>query len=267
MIPTIILAVCVMLALAGVFAVLLGWANVRWHVHVPDQLQHLMDAMPGANCGGCGYIGCSEYAEAVFHEGAPPDKCPVGGSAVAQRIAEIMGIEHIEGVPSRPVVLCGADFDARLKRPEYRGEPTCSAAVMVAGVQGCTFGCLGLGDCVEVCKFDAIHIVNGLAVVDYEKCVGCGACVRACPRNIIQMVPFHADAMAVVACSNLDPGKVVRGDCTVGCIGCGICAKLDDIFTIADNNASIDYDRYQADTDLSAAIEKCPRKTIRYVGK
>ncbi|MCK4624692.1 MAG: RnfABCDGE type electron transport complex subunit B, partial [Phycisphaerae bacterium] len=109
MIPTIILAVCVMLALAGVFAVLLGWANVRWHVHVPDQLQHLMDAMPGANCGGCGYIGCSEYAEAVFHEGAPPDKCPVGGSAVAQRIAEIMGIEHIEGVPSRPVVLCGAD--------------------------------------------------------------------------------------------------------------------------------------------------------------
>ncbi len=267
MIPTIILAVCVMLALAGVFAVLLGWANVRWHVHVPEQLQHLMDAMPGANCGGCGYIGCSEYAEAIFHEGAAPDKCSVGGAAVAERIAEIMGVEHVAGVPSRPVVLCGADFDERLKRPEYRGEPTCAAAVMVAGVQGCTFGCLGLGDCVEVCKFDAIHIINGLAVVDYEKCVGCGACVRACPRNIIQMVPFHADAMAVVACSNLDPGKVVRGVCTVGCIGCGICAKLDDIFTIADNNASIDYDRYQADTDLSAAIEKCPRKIIRMEGK
>ncbi len=267
MLPTIILAVCVMLALAGVFAVLLGWANVRWHVDVPEKLQQLMSAMPGVNCGGCGFVGCNEYAEAVFHGQAPPDKCTAGGHSVAARIAEIMGVEHIAGVPVRPVVLCGADFDARLKRPEYRGEPTCAAAVMVAGVQGCAFGCLGFSDCVGACKFDAIHIVNGLAIVDYEKCVGCGACVKACPRKIISMVPFKADAMTVVACSNKDPGKVVRGVCTVGCIACGICAKLNDIFTVADNNATLDYDRYQADTDLSAAIEKCPRKIISNAGK
>ncbi|GAH55964.1 unnamed protein product, partial [marine sediment metagenome] len=204
---TIILAVCVMLALGGAFAVLLGWANVRWHVHVPPQLQQLTDAMPGANCGGCGFVGCSEYAEAVFHGQAGPDKCPVGGAAVAERIAEIMGLELAEGVPSRPVVLCGADFDARLKRPAYRGEQTCAAANMVAGVQGCTCGCLGFGDCVTVCKFDAIEMVNGLAVVNYEKCVGCAACVRACPRNIISMVLFKAERMTVVACSTKTPAR------------------------------------------------------------
>jgi len=263
---TILFAIAVMLALAGAFAILLGWANVRWKVDVPLQLRQLQDALPGVNCGGCGYVGCSEYAEAVFRGEAPPDKCPVGGESVARRVAEIMGVELAETAPYRAVVHCRADHAARLRRADYRGERTCAAANMISGVQGCTYGCLGFGDCERACPFDAIHVVDGLAVVDYARCTGCGACERACPRHIISMVPFKADRIAVVACANRDPGKVVRKVCTVGCIGCGLCAKLSDVFNVTDNIAGVDYDRYDPATDFGPVLEKCPRKTIVMVG-
>jgi len=264
---TIGLAILVMLLLATAFAVLLGWANVRWKVDVPLQLRQLQDAMPGANCGGCGYVGCADYAEAVFKGEAPPDKCPVGGAAVARRVAEIMGVDLQQTLPYRPVVHCAADYEARLRRAEYTGEPTCTAANLVAGVQGCTYGCLGFGDCQQACAFDAIHIVNGLATVDYEKCTGCGACAKACPRNIISMVPFKAERVLVVACASKDPAKIVRAVCKVGCIGCGICQKFSDLFTVADSLAGIDYDAYDPAADVAKSIEKCPREVLIYVGK
>jgi len=264
---TIGLAVGVMLVLGGAFALLLGWANVRWKVDVPAQLRQLQDALPGVNCGGCGFVGCSEYAEAVFEGKAPPDKCPVGGAAVARRVAEIMGVELGASAPRRPVVHCAAGYEQRLQRAEYTGEPTCGAANLIAGVQGCTYGCLGFGDCQQACAFDAVRIVDGLAVIDYEKCTGCGACAKACPRNIISMVPFKAERVLVVACSNHDPGKVVREVCTVGCIGCGLCRKLNDLFGVTDNLAGIDYDRYDPQMDFGPVLAKCPRKGLIYVGK
>jgi len=267
MLGTALLAILVMLGLAGAFALLLGWANARWTVEVPLQLRQLQDALPGANCGGCGYVGCNEYAEAVFRGEAPPDKCPVGGTAVAQRIAEIMGLELSQSYPYRPVVHCAAHYEDRLRRAPYAGEQTCAAANLVAGVQGCTYGCLGLGDCVRACEFDAIHIVDGLAMVDYEKCVGCGACERACPRHIISMVPFKAERVLVVACSNKDPGKVVRQDCKVGCIGCNACARLNDLFKVVDHLAEVDYDRYDPKMDFGPVMAKCPRAVMIFVGK
>ena len=178
-----------------------------------------------------------------------------------------MGVELAQSYPLRPVVHCAVGYDARLKRAAYSGEQTCGSANLVAGVQGCTYGCLGLGDCVRACQFDAIHIVNGLAVVDYEKCVGCGACERVCPRHIISMVPFKAERMLVVACSNHDPGRAVRQVCTVGCTGCGACHRLNDIFNVTDNLAGVDYDRYDPNMDFGPVMEKCPRKSMIFVGK
>ncbi|HOT61893.1 MAG TPA: 4Fe-4S binding protein, partial [Treponemataceae bacterium] len=193
-----------------------------------------------------------------------PDKCTVGGASCAEAIAKIMGVDLKPSWPYRPVVHCRAHYGDRLGRTEYRGEKTCTAANLVSGVQGCTYGCLGFGDCVVACDFDAIHIVDGLATVDYEKCVGCGACARACPRNIISMTPFKRGRMLAVACSNKDFGKDVKAVCKVGCIGCTACSRTSDLFKMDGKVARIDYDKYDPDQLESArvALSKCPARAI-----
>jgi Na+-translocating ferredoxin:NAD+ oxidoreductase RNF subunit RnfB len=258
-----------MLVLGLFMAYVLGWANKAFHVEVDPRVERVTNALPGANCGGCGYVGCAEYAEAVVAGNAPPDKCPVGGASCAAKIASILGLELEQSWAYRPVVHCGATYEQRLKRHEYRGEPTCGAANILSGVQGCTYGCLGLGDCEVICPFDAIHIVDGLAIVDYEKCTGCGKCADACPRNIIHMVPFKAEQMIVVTCSNRDFGKDVKGVCAVGCIGCKACERASDLFKVEDNISRIDYDKYDPEKvdELNVVLEKCPMKRIVSVGK
>lgn len=259
-----------MLALAVGAGYVLGWAKDALRVEVDPRIDEVLNALPGANCGGCGYVGCASYAEAVVTKGEVPDKCPVGGASCAAAVAAIMGVGLTPSWPKRPVVHCRAGLGERLQRNEYRGEPSCAAANLVAGVQGCAYGCLGLGDCVRACEFDAIHIRNGLAVVDYEACTGCGACARVCPRNIITMVPFKRDRMLVVACSNKDIGKEVKEVCTVGCIGCRVCGKRSPLFQFTEGNLpAIDYDAYDPDHMESSelAAEKCPMHGLLYVGK
>jgi len=265
----ILLAIGTMLVLAVFLCCVLGWANEAFHVETDPRYDEVMEALPGANCGGCGYVGCGEYAEAVVAGNATPDRCPVGGSGCAEAIAKIMGLDLSESFPYRPVVHCGAQYDERLKKHTYvDGEPTCASSNLVSGVQGCTYGCLGMGDCVASCKYDAIHVVNGLAEVDYDKCVGCGACERACPRHIISMAPFKAQQMLVVNCSNLDFGKDVKAVCKVGCIGCKACTRFSGLFTMDDNLPRINYDKYDpaSPEDFSKAFEKCPMKRLTYVG-
>lgn len=266
---TIGLAVGTMLVMALVFSYILGWANTAFHVETDPRIDAVMDALPGANCGGCGFIGCGEYAEAVVGGNASVNKCPVGGESCAASLAQIMGVELGAALPFRPIVHCGAHYEDRLGRTEYHGEQRCGAANIVADVQGCTYGCLGFGDCVRACNYDAIHVVDGLATVDYEKCVGCGACAKACPRNIITITPFKAERVLAVTCSNKDKGKDIIKVCTVGCIGCGACARISGLFTIKDNLSTIDYDAYDPSCgpDVMKACEKCPRKRIVFVGK
>lgn len=263
----ILLAAGIMAVLAVGAAFVLGWANRVFHVPVDPKVEAVIAALPGANCGGCGYVGCQAYGEAVA-KGEVVSKCTVGGPSVAQALGTLMGVDVGETWPYRAVVHCGATWADRLGRREYHGVQTCSAANMISGLQGCTYGCLGLSDCVVACAYDAIHVVDGVAVVDYEQCTGCGACARVCPRQIITMVPFKAERMMVVSCSNKDTGKDVTAVCTVGCIGCSACSRVNDLFQIENGLAGIDYDRYDPETtDFSTALAKCPRESLVYVGK
>jgi len=265
------LAAGVMLALALFMTFVLGWANQALHVEVDERIEKVNEALPGANCGGCGYVGCGEYAEAVVLKDEKIDMCPVGGATCTAAIAEILGVEVEESYPYRPAVHCAAHHSDKLGQHEYRGEPTCAAANLIAGIQGCTFGCLAMGDCVTACAFDAIHVVEGKIEVDYDACVGCGACAKVCPRNVISMVPFKAGEMFVVACSNLDFGKDVKAVCKVGCIGCKICARVSEgLFEMKGNVAEIDYDKYEPNeiTDMmDLVLKKCPAQAIVSIGE
>jgi RnfABCDGE-type electron transport complex B subunit len=266
-IVTAILGATLLAFLATTASYVLSWANRAFHVEIDPKIEAILDALPGANCGGCGFVGCAEYAEAVAKGEADVTRCAPGGAIAAQALAEIMGIAVSETFSYRAVVHCAASEDQRLQPVDYDGEPTCRAANLVAGVEGCAYGCLGFGDCVRACQYDAIHVIRGLAVVDYEKCTGCGACVRACPRSIISMVPFKSDRMLVVACSDKDFGLDVKSVCAVGCIACKACARESDLIEMDGNLPVIDYDRYDPQADFGPALEKCPAEVLVFVGR
>ncbi|MHC4875086.1 MAG: RnfABCDGE type electron transport complex subunit B [Planctomycetota bacterium] len=268
MLTTVLTAAGVMLLVGAIFSAMLVVANRRLAVEVDPLEANLTVALPGANCGGCGFASCSAYARAVVTGQADVNRCSVGGPLVAERLAELMGVEAGVTFPYRPVIHCSATTEQRLLRGDYHGEATCSAAHVTGGVQGCTYGCLGFGDCVDSCEYDAMTLVDGLPRIDYEKCVGCGACVRACPRRIIEQIPFKADQMLAVGCSNHDPGKVVRSVCRVGCIGCSLCARVEpELFSIEENLAVIDYDHVSGQEDLHTVQSKCPMESLIYLGK
>lgn len=265
---TILLAALTLLGLGVVVSIVLGVANKAFHVPVDLRLEKVNAALPGANCGACGYVGCADYGEAVVMKGEAVDKCPVGGAEVIQKVSSIMGVEVDEAFPVRPIVHCAATTAQRLKQTPYHGEQTCHAANLVSGIQGCVYGCLGLGDCVVVCDYDAIHIIDGVAVIDYVKCIGCGACVKACPRNIISQVPFKADRILAVQCANKDFGKEVQEVCEVGCTGCKSCARANpELVTIVDNLPVFDYTKYDPKASLQVIQDKCRRESMVWLGK
>ncbi|MCF7975423.1 MAG: RnfABCDGE type electron transport complex subunit B [Phycisphaerae bacterium] len=257
-----------MLGLGGLFAVILLVASEKLKVEVDAKVEAIQGSLPGVDCGACGFAGCGSYAKAVAADPELIGKCAPGGSATAEKIAEILSLSVGGGAaPLRPVIHCNADIDNRTYYAKYEGIESCTAANALTNVQACKFGCVGYGDCVASCKFDAIHIVNGLATVDYDKCTGCTACSKACPKNIIEMVPFSEPAMTVVACHSQETGRMTRQMCKVGCIGCGLCKKNSDIFAVNNNLASVIYTDYKVDEGVETATTKCPTKVIKRVGK
>ncbi len=216
--------------LGAVLAVILYFVAQKFKVVEDPRIDTIQELLPGANCGGCGYPGCRGFAETVVKNGSLDNmNCPAAGSEGMKKIAEAMGLSVEEKEPQIAVVRCNGSFENRKKTRIFDGPSSCAIEhSLFSGDTDCAYGCLGLGDCVVACPFDAIHIdeKRGLPVVDEEKCVACGLCVKACPKNIIELRNKGKNNRRIyVSCINKDKGADAKRACDVACIGCGKCAK------------------------------------------
>lgn len=264
---TVILYAVLALCLIGIFAaVILYFVSNKFKVIEDPRIDEVSDVLPGANCGGCGFAGCRNFAEAIVKAGNMDNlSCPVGGNAVSANVAPILGIEVVEKDPNIAVVRCNGSKTNAPAKAEYDSAQTCAFAnALFAGESGCPFGCLGCGDCVSVCQFDAIYMDKdtGLPIVIEDKCVSCGACVKACPRNIIEIRLQGKKSRRIhVNCVNKEKGAIARKNCSVACIGCGKCAKVCafEAITITNNLSYIDFEKCKL---CRKCVAECPTGAI-----
>lgn len=258
----IIIATIIIAVIGLIGAILLVAAAKAFAVTEDERIEEAELILPGANCGGCGYAGCSDYAKAVVG-GAPVNLCIVGGADASERLAAIMGVEAGAATAYKAMVACQGDNVHTKKRYEYQGIPTCAACnVLYNGDSSCPYGCLGFGDCAKACKFDAIEVIDGLAHVDPEKCTGCGACKAACPKKIIFLYKADDIPKPIVMCSNHKKAIDTRRDCSVGCLGCGKCVRScpNGAIEIRGNVARIDYNKC---TGCGLCASQCPVMGIK----
>lgn len=253
--------VLVFLVLGVVLGVILTIAAKVFEVPSDARVDAVREALPGANCGACGEVGCDNFALAVVEGKRPVNGCPVGGADSASKIAEIMGTEaDVSGKVMVARVRCSGTAQTSTDKYIYDGFADCAtAALLHGGPKTCSYGCLGLGSCVKACAFDAISIVDGLAHVDTEACRSCGQCVEACPKDLIEMIP--KDSHYTVGCRSTDKGGQVRKYCTTGCIGCTKCVQVCPVNAIEMQGAVayIDPDKC---TNCGKCAEACPTKCI-----
>ncbi len=244
-----------------VFGLILSYAGVKLKVEEDERIPLVRDVLPGANCGGCGVAGCDAFASAVVEGKLSPNGCPVGGQETAAAVCEVLGLVAEEKEKEVAYVMCAGSCDKASDKYEYFGVQDCNIqTALPSGTQKtCNFGCMGGGSCVKACEFDAIHVVNGVAIVDEDKCVSCGACIPACPKALIELVPQKKEVR--VSCSSKANGKTVRGACSVGCISCKLCEKNcpHDAIHVNDMLAKVDYDKC---TLCGICVTKCPTNAI-----
>lgn len=258
--PVFLFSVLSVSVLGFVLGAGLSYASKKFAVEKDSRVEEITGFLPGANCGGCGYAGCAGYADGVVFGGAATNLCAPGGPSVSQKISALLGLESVQDLRKVAFLHCAGSKEKAKNKYIYNGVKDCKMASLLGGGQkACDYGCMGYGNCVRVCKFDALSMdENGLPVVDRNKCTACGACVKECPKNLFSLLP---DVTSIyLACSSHEKGKAVKDVCSVGCIGCTLCVKTvsEGIIVMKDNLPFINYD---ATPNLTVASYKCPTKS------
>ena len=261
----IIIAVIIVASIGIIAGLGLAVASIVMAVPVDEKAEKIRECLPGANCGACGFSGCDGYA-AALSKGETTDTalCAPGGSDVSKQIAEITGLAAGDVAQKAAIVLCQGSCGNCDTKLEYEGVHSCSMAQQLfGGPKKCQYGCIGFGDCINVCPYDAIKICDGVARIDPTMCRACGMCVKACPKHLIELMPTH-QSKAAVLCKNGDKGAMTRKECKTGCIGCMKCAKTCEVgaVTVEGNRAHVDYDKC---TGCGKCTEVCPVKCIALI--
>ncbi len=244
--------------IVGIF---LSFAGKAFFVPVDEREAEITEALPGANCGACGYSGCAALASAIAKGEAPVNACVVGQAPVAKAVGDIMGVTSDASERKVAFVRCIGDCERTEDRYQYTGAKSClmTSYAPNKGPKSCSFGCTGFGDCVRVCEYDAMHIEKGIAVVDSEHCVDCRKCIKACPKGLIIEVPYGAASR--IGCSSIEKGKTVMANCKAGCISCGKCERTCPQKAIAMGSGYPEIN-YALCNGCGLCKEACPRKCI-----
>jgi electron transport complex protein RnfB len=263
---TVLITISILSLLGLIFALILYIVAQKFKVIEDPRIDAVHEALPATNCGGCGFAGCRNFAEELVKtESLNGFNCPVGGNEVMEKVAQILGREAVPADPMVAVILCQGTPEQRARTSRYNGVKDCRIAHnLYIGETDCAYGCIGFGDCINACTFDAIYMdqVTGLPVIIDEKCVGCGLCLKICPRNIIELrKKAKKDRKIYVACVNCDKGGPARRACKVACIACNKCYNVCqfDAITISDNLAYIDALKC---TFCRKCVEECPTNSI-----
>jgi electron transport complex protein RnfB len=248
--------------IAFILAIGLGIASKIFVVEINPKVEAVAEILPGANCGGCGYAGCSGFAEAVVAGETNPSECKAASAEIIKEMSRILGVEVEQKEKRTAKVLCQGTADNCKAKYLYEGIEDCRAAVLLGGGQkACSYSCLGFGTCVKACPFKAIKIgPHGLPHIDEEHCTGCGSCARQCTRSIIRLVPVGQ--VYYIPCSSQHKGKAVRQVCRAGCLACGLCSKKcpNQAITLENNRPVIDPEKCSG---CGICAEKCPQKIIQ----